>query len=122
MKVIPFRRPAAAGNSAFPLVFVSLPRVANSPEPIDWTTERCLSLTDVLVDGGLLELATTRSRQSFAQRLAHRLNESTDLSDLADWIVEQAEVVELHATDEELQAAIDTVTADEQSESDDDDA
>jgi hypothetical protein len=94
--------------------------VANSPEPIDWTTERCLSLTDVLVDGGLLELATTRSRQSFAQRLAHRLNESTDLSDLADWIVEQAEVVELHASDEELQAAIDTVTADEQSDSDDD--
>jgi len=120
VKVIPFRRPGRAEKSDFPLVFVSLLAVANPPEPMEWTTERCLSLTDVLVDGGLLELATSRSRQSFAQRLAHRLNEGADLSDLADWIVEQAEVVELHATDEELQAAIDTVTADEQSESDDD--
>lgn len=88
---------------------------------MEWTTERCLSLTDVLVDGDLLELATARSRQSFSQRLAQRLNENMDLGDLADWIVEQPEVVELHASDEELQAAIDTVMADEASDADEDD-
>jgi len=77
-------------------------------------------LTDVLVEGGLLELATTRSRQSFATRLAQRLNENDDLGELADWIVEQVEVVELHASDDELQAAIDTVASDEQDDSDDD--
>jgi len=80
---------------------------------VDWTTERCLSLTDLLIDGKLLELATSRARHSFATRLAKRLNENADLSELADWIVEQAEVVELHASDDELQAAIDAVAADE---------
>lgn len=80
---------------------------------LDWTTERCLSLTDMLIDGKLLELATARARHSFATRLAKRLNENADLGELADWIVEQAEVVELHASDEELQAAIDAVAADE---------
>ena len=86
---------------------------------VDWTTERCLSLTDMLIDGKLLELATSRARQSFATRLAKRLNENADLGELADWIVEQAEVVELHASDEELQAAIDAVAADELDEVDD---
>lgn len=80
---------------------------------VDWTTERCLSLTDMLIDGKLLELATSRARHSFATRLAKRLNENADLSELADWIVEQAEVVELHASDDELQAAIEAVAADE---------
>ena len=80
---------------------------------VDWTTERCLSLTDLLIDGKLLELATSRARHSFATRLAKRLNENADLSELADWIVEQAEVVELHASDDELQAAIEAVAADE---------
>ena len=80
---------------------------------VDWTTERCLSLTDVLIDGKLLELATSRARHSFATRLAARLNENDDPTDLADWIVEQPEVVELHASDDELQAAIDAVAADE---------
>jgi hypothetical protein len=88
---------------------------------VDWTTERCLSLTDLLIDGKLLELATSRARQSFATRLATRLNsESFDPTELADWIVEQPEVVELHASDEELQAAIDAVAADELDDSDDD--
>jgi hypothetical protein len=95
---------------------------------VDWTTERCLSLTDLLIDGKLLELATSRARQSFATRLAARLNENEDPTELADWIVEQPEVVELHASDEELQAAIDAVAADELDEKlevsgdDDDDA
>ena len=80
---------------------------------VDWTTERCLSLTDMLIDGKLLELATSRARHSFATRLAKRLNENADLGELADWIVEQTEVVELHASDDELQAAIDAVAADE---------
>jgi hypothetical protein len=88
---------------------------------VDWTTERCLSLTDMLIDGKLLELATSRARQSFATRLAKRLNENADLGELADWIVEQAEVVELHASDEELQAAIEAVAADELDELDGDD-
>lgn len=92
------------------------------PDDVDWTAERCLSLTDVLIDGKLLELATTRARQSFATRLAARLNENADPTELADWIVEQPEVVELHASDEELQAAIDAVAADELDDSDDDDA
>ena len=87
---------------------------------VDWTAERCLSLTDILIDGKLLELATTRARQSFATRLASRLNENADPTELADWIVEQPEVVELHASDEELQAAIEAVAADELDESDDD--
>jgi hypothetical protein len=87
---------------------------------VDWTTERCLSLTDVLIDGKLLELATSRARHSFATRLAARLNENADPGDLADWIVEQPEVVELHASDEELQSAIEAVAADELDESDDD--
>lgn len=86
---------------------------------VDWTTERCLSLTDVLIDGKLLELATSRARHSFATRLAARLNENADPTELADWIVEQPEVVELHASDEELQSAIETVAADEVDESDD---
>ena len=86
---------------------------------VDWTTERCLSLTDVLIDGKLLELATSRARHSFATRLAARLNENADPTELADWIVEQPEVVELHASDEELQSAIETVAADEVYESDD---
>jgi len=94
--------------------------VAKPEESFEWTTERCLSVTDVLLDGDLLELATTRSRQSFATRLASRLNENADLGELADWIVEQPEVVELHASDEELAAAIDTVKSDEQSDSDED--
>ena len=80
---------------------------------VNWTTERCLSLTDMLIDGKLLELATLRARHSFATRLAKRLNENADLGELADWIVEQTEVVELHASDDELQAAIDAVAADE---------
>ncbi len=80
---------------------------------VDWTTERCLSLTDMLIEGKLLELATSRARHSFATRLAKRLNENADLGELADWIVEQTEVVELHASDDELQAAIDAVAADE---------
>jgi hypothetical protein len=88
---------------------------------VDWTTERCLSLTDVLIDGKLLELATTRARQSFATRLAARLNENDDPTELADWIVEQPEVVELHASDEELQAAIEAVAADELDDSDGED-
>ena len=80
---------------------------------VDWTTERCLSLTDMLIDGKLLELATSRARHSFATRLAARLNENDDPTELADWIVEQPEVVELHASDDELQSAIDAVAADE---------
>jgi hypothetical protein len=89
---------------------------------VDWTAERCLSLTDVLIDGKLLELATSRARQSFAKRLASRLNENDETTELADWIVEQPEVVELHASDEELQAAIDAVAADELDDKDDADA
>lgn len=85
---------------------------------VDWTTERSLSLTDLLIDGKLLELATSRARQSFATRLAARLNENDDPTELADWIVEQPEVVELHASDDELQAAIDAVAADELDEKD----
>jgi hypothetical protein len=85
---------------------------------VDWTTERCLSLTDMLIEGKLLELATSRARQSFATRLAARLNENDDPTELADWIVEQPEVVELHASDDELQAAIDAVAADELDEKD----
>lgn len=85
---------------------------------VDWTTERCLSLADMLIDGKLLELATSRARHSFATRLAKRLNQNADLGELADWIVEQAEVVELHASDDELQAAIDAVAADELDEPD----
>ena len=80
---------------------------------VDWTTERCLSLADILIDGKLLELATSRARHSFAARLAARLNQESDPTELADWIVEQPEVVELHASDDELQAAIETVAADE---------
>jgi hypothetical protein len=80
---------------------------------VDWTTERCLSLTDLLIDGKLLELATSRARHSFATRLAKLMNENADATELADWIVEQPEVVELHASDDELQAAIDAVAADE---------
>jgi hypothetical protein len=93
----------------------------NGPsKDVDWTTERCLSLTDLLIDGKLLELATSRARQSFATRLAARLrlNENDDPAELADWIVEQPEVVELHASDEELQAAIDAIAADELDEKD----
>ena len=100
--------------------FGSLRAVDGSPKDVDWTPERCLSLTDLLIDGKLLELATTRARQSFATRLAARLNEDDD-AELADWIVEQPEVVELHASDEELQAAIETVTADELDEGDETD-
>ena len=85
---------------------------------MDWTTERCLSLTDLLIDGKLLELATSRARQSFATRLAPRLNENDDPTELADWIVEQPEVVELHASDDELQAAIDAVAAEKVDEKD----
>ena len=85
---------------------------------VDWTTERCLSLTDLLIDGKLLELATSRARQSFATRLAPRLNENDDPTELADWIVEQPEVVELHASDDELQAAIDAVAAEKVDEKD----
>lgn len=80
---------------------------------VDWTAERCLSLTDLLIEGKLLELATSRARQSFAKRLATRLNESSEPSELADWIVEQPEVIELHASDEELVGAITAVTTDE---------
>ncbi len=94
----------------------------DGPKDVDWTTERCLSLTDVLIDGKLLELATSRARQSFAARLATRLNLEADPTELADWIVEQPEVVELHASDEELQAAIETVATDELDDSDDDEA
>lgn len=94
-------------------------RVVNGPSnDVDWTTERCLSLTDMLIDGKLLELATSRARHSFASRLASRLNENDDPSELADWIVEQPEVVELHASDDELQAAIEAVAADELDEED----
>ena len=89
-----------------------------SSNDVDWTTERCLSLTDMLIDGKLLELATSRARHSFASRLAHRLNENDDPTELADWIVEQPEVVELHASDDELQAAIEAVAADELDEAD----
>ncbi len=85
---------------------------------VDWTTERCLSLTDLLIDGKLLELATSRARQSFAKRLAARLNENDEPTELADWIVEQPEVVELHASDEELQVAIDAVADDDLDEKD----
>jgi hypothetical protein len=92
--------------------------VDGSPKDVDWTTERCLSLTDVLIDGKLLELATSRARHSFATRLAARLNENDDTAELADWIVEQPEVVELHASDEELEAAIEAVASDELDESD----
>ena len=95
--------------------------VDGSSNDVDWTTERCLSLTDMLIDGKLLELATSRARQSFAARLASRLNENADPTELADWIVEQPEVVELHASDDELQAAIEAVAADELDDSDDDD-
>lgn len=95
--------------------------MADPSNDVDWTTERCLSLTDVLIDGKLLELATTRARQSFAARLATRLNQDADPTELADWIVEQPEVVELHASDEELAAAIDAVAADEVDELDDED-
>jgi hypothetical protein len=96
--------------------------VNGSPKELDWTTERCLSLTDVLIDRKLLELATSRARQSLATRLAARLNENEDPTVLADWIVEQPEVVELHASDDELQAAIEAVAADELDDSDEDDA
>lgn len=96
--------------------------MAGQPKDVDWNAERCLSLTDLLVDGKLLELATSRARQSFATRLAKRLNENDDPTELADWIVEQPEVVELHASDEELQASIEAVAADELDESDDDSA
>lgn len=92
-----------------------------APKDVDWTAERCLSLTDVLLEGKLLELATMRARQSFATRLAARLNENADPTELADWIVEQHEVVELHASDGELQAAIAAVAADELDESDESD-
>ena len=91
-----------------------------SSSDVDWTTERCLSLTDLLIEGKLLELATSRARQSFATRLAARLNNNDDPTELADWIVEQQEVVELHASDDELQAAIDAVAADELDDKDDD--
>jgi hypothetical protein len=87
--------------------------VLGSIKELDWTTERCLSLTDLLIEGKLLELATTRARQSLAARLASRLNENADPTELADWIVEQPEVVELHASDDELQAAIESIVADE---------
>ena len=96
--------------------------MTGQPKDVDWNAERCLSLTDLLVDGKLLELATTRARQSFATRLAKRLNENDDPTELADWIVEQPEVVELHASDEELQASIDAVAADELDESDDEES
>lgn len=92
--------------------------MAGPPNDVDWTTERCLSLTDMLIDGKLLELATTRARQSFSKRLAARLNENADATELADWIVEQPEVVELHASDDELHAAIEAVAADELDEAD----
>ena len=78
---------------------------------MDWTAERGLSLTDVLLGGKLLELATSRARSSFATRLASRLNENAEPTDIADWIVEQSEVVELHASDEELLAAMVSVSA-----------
>jgi hypothetical protein len=87
--------------------------VSVSPKDVDWTTERCLSLTEALIDGKLLELATSRARQSFAARLATRLNENDNPTELADWIVEQPEVVELHASDEELRNAIEAVATDE---------
>lgn len=88
---------------------------------VEWTTERCLSLVDVLIDRKLLELATSRARHSFSTRLAHRLNEDADPTELADWIVEQPEVVELHASDEELTAAIEAIGSDEEETDDDDD-
>lgn len=91
-----------------------------SPKDVDWTAERCLSLADLLIEGKLLELATSRARHSFATRLAARLNENDDPTELADWVVEQPEVVELHASDDELQAAIEAVAADELDDSDDD--
>ena len=94
--------------------------MADPSSDVDWTAERCLSLTDVLIDGKLLELATSRARHSFAARLAGRLNENADPTELADWIVEQPEVVELHASDEELQAAIEAVAADELDDTEDD--
>lgn len=97
----------------------SLPRVQGPTKDVDWTAERCLSLTDMLIEGKLLELATSRARQSFATRLAKRLNENAIPGELADWIVEQPEVVELHASDDELQAAIEAVAADENDENDD---
>ena len=94
----------------------------NGPtKDVDWTTERCLSLADLLIEGKLLELATSRARHSFAARLAARLNENDDPTELADWVVEQPEVVELHASDDELQAAIEAVAADELDESEDED-
>ena len=49
------------------------------------------------------------------------MNENDDPTELADWIVEQPEVVELHASDDELQAAIDAVAADELDDTDADD-
>jgi hypothetical protein len=87
---------------------------------VDWTTERCLALTDILLDGKLLELATSRARHSFATRLAARMTENDDPTELADWIVEQPEVVELHASDEELEAAISAVADDDLDAGDDD--
>jgi hypothetical protein len=93
--------------------------VDGSPKDVDWTTERCLSLTDLLIAGKLLELATSRARHSFAARLASRLSDNADPGELADWIVEQPEVVELHASDDELLAAIDAITADEDDDDDD---
>ena len=97
----------------------SVPRVEGTSKDVDWTAERCLSLTDMLLEGKLLELATSRARVSFATRLAKRLNENAEAGELADWIVEQPEVVELHASDEELQGAIAAVTLDELDEGDD---
>jgi HEPN domain-containing protein len=87
--------------------------VPSASKDVEWTTERCLSLVELLIEGELLELATSRARQSFATRLAKRLRDNDGDDELADWIVEQAEVVELHATDEELHAAMRGVTADE---------
>ncbi len=78
---------------------------------MDWTAERGLSLTDLLLGGKLLELATSRARNSFATRLASRLNENAEPTEVADWILEQSEVVELHASDEELLAAMVSVSA-----------
>ena len=96
--------------------------MADPSNDVDWNTERCLSLTDVLIDGKLLELATSRARHSFATRLAARLNQNADPTELADWIVEQPEVVELHASDEELEAAIEAVAADELDDAEDDES
>jgi hypothetical protein len=50
------------------------------------------------------------------------MTENDDPTELADWIVEQPEVVELHASDEELQAAIDAVAADDLDAADDESA